>query len=602
MKEYNNRSEVPKKYKLSLDDYYSSDEEWQKSFDKIKNEYKKLKKYKGHLKDSKALQEFLIEFIDIQSELMNLYVYSYVLHDTDLNNERFYIMKEQISDLDSKINNAVSFFEPEILKMNNIEFSNLFKENSDLEKFRKLLEEIYRHKKHILKENEEKIISTLTETFSSYSDISDSILHNEHEYGKIKLSNGETKLITVSNLNYLKKDKDSKIRQNVQKKFGQVLKQYQNTECNLLYYHIKNVINLSLIRNYKSPWDEFIDDVKISNNVFVNLKKAALNSSKILKKYYNLIKEILNLPELHQYDTLLDWNQKNKKYTIEESQKIVLESLNVLGENYTKHLQKIFNNRYIDYCSYKGKVAGGYSISTQNRDSRIILNFNGTYDDILTIAHECGHNVHHQYIKENNLIWYTESSHYVAEVASLTNEFLVNHYILKNAQNKEEKLLAIENILKTFENNFYGAVIEGEIEEKMYDYVQKGNTLTPSYLNNLVKNQFEKYEENSVIFDNFAELKWVTRSHYFQSFYLYSYAICVSVAIILASNIADGNKKYIELYESFLKCGSDKNPEEIYQKLNIDLTAKNVFDEAIMYFEKLINTYLKLYKEGEKNE
>ena len=66
MKKYNNRSEVPEKYKWNLDEYYKSYEEFDKDYKKISSRLKELDGYKGKLKDSKKLLEFIEKHIHLE--------------------------------------------------------------------------------------------------------------------------------------------------------------------------------------------------------------------------------------------------------------------------------------------------------------------------------------------------------------------------------------------------------------------------------------------------------------------------------------------------------------------------------------------------------
>ena len=75
------------------------------------------------------------------------------------------------------------------------------------------------------------------------------------------------------------------------------------------------------------------------------------------------------------------------------------------------------------------------------------MSYNYDLTSVSTIIHEGGHNVHHQYISENNPLEYRMVSSLVAEVASLTNECLLSTYLANNGNTKEEKLKGIENIL-----------------------------------------------------------------------------------------------------------------------------------------------------------
>ena len=296
------------------------------------------------------------------------------------------------------------------------------------------------------------------------------------------------------------------------------------------------------------------------------------------------MKKVLNLNILHSYDTSLDWNESSFEYTIEEANNIVINSLSMLGREYTDKLKKIFDNHYIDYCGYKGKTNGGYSYSTYDKPSRILMNFRNTFDDILTIAHEAGHNVHHQFVNEDNYPWYRSQAIIICEVASLTNEFLLTNYFINNSKSKKEKLLGLENIIKTYQANFFGAIMEGQLEVKMYDLVENGSSITSDFLNNEISKLLKKFEGDSVNY---------------MVYYLLSYAISVSVASNLAKRIINKEEGILDKYYKFLKCGSDMDPINVFKILDVDIEDEDVFIKGIEYFDEQLNLYEKIYNDKE---
>ena len=172
---------------------------------------------------------------------------------------------------------------------------------------------------------------------------------------------------------------------------------------------------------------------------------------------------------------------------------------------------------------------------------------------------------------------------------------------LRTGENKDEKLAGIENILNVIENNLFGAVREGLMEQDMYNKVAADTSLTKEYLDNLSKKSLEKYLGSSVKIHQYAKNGWVTRSHYYMNYYLFSYAICVCVAANVAKKIINNDSQMLKNYLEFLKTGSDKTPMEVYKILNIDLENKNLYQEAIDYFNELLDEYKNIY-EGDDNE
>ena len=598
MLEYSSRKEVPKEYQFDLTDFYKNKEEWEKDLKKTELEIEKIKSFQGGLNDEKKLESFLKDYIELSSNIMNLYVYAMLNHDVDLNNDMYTAMLNKISSLNTNFETITSFFEPEIVSLSEEEYKNLFTKNESILQYKHLLDEIYEQKKHTLSQKEEKMLRTLSETFSSYEKMSATLINSDHNYGYIKLPDGNIVEIAANNAGTLKKNKDPKIRKKANSQFGKTLMQYQNTESAFLHNYIKNNINLAKLRNYESPWHKKLENIHISNEVFENLKTTAKQRKKAWQNYYRLMKQALKLKTLHNYDTLLEWNDTQRSYSIEDAEKIVLEALKPLGKEYGEKLKEVFDSHHIDYCGYKGKVNGGYSCSTYTKNSRIVLSFKEKFSDILTIAHEAGHNVHHQFVNDANPLWYRHTSTFVAEVASLTNEFLVNNYIAQNGHTKQEKLLGIEHTLKTFQNNFFGAIREGELEQVMYEYVANGNTLTANYLNGLVETSLKDYQGNIIKDDGYSKLSWVTRSHYYMDFYLFSYAICVVIAAMLADKILKQEKGILDQYKDFLKCGSNMYPEEVYEKLGINLKDPSVFQTGVDFFESQIKLYESILKEG----
>ena len=287
----------------------------------------------------------------------------------------------------------------------------------------------------------------------------------------------------------------------------------------------------------------------------------------------------------------------NKKYTIEEAQNLIRESLRPLGEEYIKCYNKIIDNHYIDYCEYKGKCSGGYSASSVDHDSRILLSFNDDLDSVSTIAHECGHNVHHQIVMKNNPKQYRGVTTLVAEVASLTNECLLSSYLAKNGKTKDEKLSGLDNIIGVIASNLFGAVREGKMESDFYKYSLDGNALTKEYLNELSLTSLKKYYGNEVIIDKYGENNWIGRSHYYMDYYLYNYAFCIAVASANALRILSGDKEALDKYMKFLSLGGDVYPIDAFKVLGVDLTDSKVYEDAIKYFESLIKEFKKISKE-----
>lgn len=595
MKKYNSRSEVEEKYKWDLSEYFKNDEEFEKSYKDIKLSIDDISNYVGCTKDSNKLYEYLEKAVSMSIDILNLYGYAQLVNDQELGNSESVERLNKAISLHTKFNSLNSFFDPELLTLSQNEYKSLFK-NKKLDKYRFYLDEIYRNKDHILDAKEEKIVNELTSSMDHFEELFSTLLNSEHKYGTMVID-GEEIEIANNNYSYLMKNKNREIRREVYEKLFNKIDQYSKTNAGLLNGYVSMSETVAKLHNFKDAWEERLFSYNITDKVYKSLINASENNLEPLYKYYRMRKEVLGVSDLHSYDLLVELSDSNLEYSIEDSWKLTTNALKVLGEDYVSKFRKVIDNRNIDYCQYNGKYSGGYNLSTYNRDSRILMSYNGDLYSVSTIAHEGGHHVNHQYMQENNHPIYCSNSYLVAEVASLTNEFLLSNYLLENSNDKKERLSGLENAIDTFKSNFYGSVREGKLEQDMHDYVANGSTLTKEYLDNLTEESLKKYYGNEVILDKYSKCSWVRRSHYYAKYYIYSYAISASVAINCAKRISEGDQEFIAKYKDFLKLGEDVWPIDAYKVLGFDLEDENVFIDAIKYFDSLVDKYHRLITE-----
>ena len=595
MKKYSSRSEVPDKYKWDLSDFFKNEEDFNNNYEIAKKLIDENKNFINCTKDSNKLYEFIIHDEKTNSIIENLYVYAYLKNDEELGNSKSIDRKNKAISLITNYSTSVSFFNPELLKLDKDSYEKLF-DNKKLLDYKFMLDEIYKNKEHVLSEKEEIIINELESAMNNFDDISSTMLNSEHDYGTVKIDNEDVQ-IRQTNLRKLLKNDDRNIRKEVSFKYKSTLDKYGQTSASLLDSFVKaNNVNAKL-HNFKNAWDRKLFDYNMPQKAYDALVNVTLSNTDSLQRYYKLFKERLNLDELHDYDLNMDITRSNKSYTIEDGLELIKNSLSILGDEYIKCYEKIIDKHYIDFCEYKGKCSGGYSLNSSDHDSRILLSFNDDLESISTIAHECGHNVHHQFVQKYNPIQYRNITTLVAEVVSLTNECLLSSYLATNGKTKEERLEGIDNILGVIVSNLFGAVREAKMESDFYNYSLEGNAITKDYMNNLDRESLKKFYGDTIVLDDYSHTGWIRRSHYYMDYYLYNYAFCISVASSVASKILSNDKKMLENYIKFISLGSDIYPIDAFKVLGIDITDEKVYKDAINYFNSLIDEFEKISKE-----
>lgn len=595
MNKYKSRSDVPEKYRWDLSDFYKDNNEFDKELKTVNKEIEDLNKYIGCTKDSNKLYEYITKDIEINSKIENLSLYSYLKNDEQLGVSKNLENINKAESLISKYCTCINFFIPELISLSEEDYKKLF-DNEKLLEHKHWLDEVYDNKKHTLSEKEQSIIDQLIISMGHSEELSSNLINNENDYGTVNIDGVDT-VITSTNARKLMQNKYSEVRKKVFYNLNKEIAKHGVTSATLLDSYVKTNNLCAKLHMFDDAWASKLYYNHMPNKAYNTLLNTVEKNVSSLHKYYKLMKDTLNIKELHQYDLYLDITQIDKEYSIEDCIKLVKESLKPLGEDYLKHLNKIFENRYIDFCEYKGKRGGGYSAGTVDHDSRILLSYNYDLDSVSTVIHECGHNVHGQYTLANNKPQYVYVSTLVSEVASLTNECLLSNYLAKNGKTKEEKLAGIANMLRVIDSNLFDATREAKMEQDFYNYSFNGNAITKDYMNELDLESRKKYYGNEVIIDEYGQYTWAKRHHYFNNYYLFDYAFCISVATANAKRILSGDKDALDRYIKFLSLGSDTYPIDAFKVLGFDLTDSKVYEEAINYFNSLIDEFIKINKE-----
>ena len=591
------RSEINEKDTWDLSVLYKNTEAFKEEYKKLKEDIKEIEKYKGKLLESAdTLLNFLKLEDTLERRLYKLYYYAHLNFDVDTTNAKSLELTAEISQLITIYSTLTSFVDPELLKAEYAKILNFYNEKPELLTYRFNLENLYRYKKHTLKENEEKILSTLSEALNASDEIYESLTDSDLTFGNIVVD-GKRVEFTESNYSTFIESNDRKVRQ---KAFNILFKNYQkyiHTIANTFRFHVETASKLAKLKHYESSLAASLFQENIDIKVYENLIKTVRKNLSILYDYYNLKKEVLGLDKLHLYDIYANMvSDIDVKYTFDEAKNIVLDALGILGTDYQKKLTKAFNNRFIDIYNNKGKRSGAYSSGFYDTPPYILLNYEGGYSDLTTLAHELGHSMHTMYSCENNP--YNTSSYqiFVAEVASTVNELLLLKYLLKKTDSKKEKLFLLNKLLELFKGTIFRQTMFAEFEKNMYESHEKGIVLTPEYLNSEYYKLVCDYFGRDVVKDKLIQYEWMRIPHFYYNFYVYKYAIGLSAACKIVHDIELNGEKAISNYLAFLKTGGSMYPSEELKIAGVDISSPEFIEEAIFMFKETISEFREIYR------
>lgn len=596
-KEEKLRCEIEDKYKWDLTKIYKDEKEWQKDFDDVKEKILKVLEYKdSFLSNGKKLYEYLKYDEEVSRKLEKIYYYAHLNYDADTLDEKYKVMTNKVSDLFTKYNELSSFVVPEILKLDEEKLNTFYKDEEKLEDYRFSIENIYRFKNHTLDEEKEKMLSNLSKCLSNPEETYEALTDSDFEYDYITDEKGNKVKFNESNYSLFIKSKDRSVRKKAFEMLHNKYKKYIRTITSTYKGEVENNVVLAKIRNYDSAISASLYSDNVPVDIYDNLIKVVNDNMNVLYDYYDLKKKILSLDRLHMYDTYVEIiNKIDKKYSFDEAKEIVIDALSVLGDKYVKNLKKAFDEKWIDIYHSKGKRSGAYSSGNFDVNPYVLLNFEGTLNDVSTLAHELGHSMHTYLSCKNNPYQYSSYEIFVAEVASTVNELLLANYMLKNSKNKDEKLAIINHILDLYKATLYRQTMFAEFEKETHKLREKGEVLTSELLSNTYYNLVKKYFGPNVLCDDLIRYEWARIPHFYYNFYVYKYATGISAASYIVDGILNNKEGALENYINFLKTGGSMYPLDELKIAGVNLNSKSVVLSAIKTFEKYLKEFKDIY-------
>lgn len=590
--EYETRNEIPEIYKWKLEDIYNSEEVWEKTFDSLKKKTNEYAKFSGMLSESSEKLKKCLQFDEeIGIELEKLFLYSMLSKDVDLTNSKGNSRYERIMILHSELTAASSFVVPEILQIEEDKLWKFVDEQDFLKVYKHYFEDLLRRKEHTLSPKEEKIMAmaqTVTSipynTFSIFDNADIQFPTVKNEKGKeVKLSHGRYTASLYS--------LDREYRQSVYKNYYKPFKEYRNTLTTLFNGNINASIFSAKARNYKSTLEASLKPNNIPVKVYDTLINTVAENLEPMNRWGKIKKRVLNLDELHPYDSYVTlFPGTEKEYNYEESKELLRESLKPLGEVYLKDLQRAFDGRWIDVFETKGKRSGAYSSGTTfGVHPYVLLNWQNQLNDVFTFTHEMGHNMHSHYTGEIQPYPYANYSIFLAEVASTLNEALLLDYLIENATTKEEKLSLIEKHLNNVTTTFYRQARFADFEKTTHALTEAGEVLTHEKLCELYGKNYTELWGDVMTVDGEETFTWARVPHFYYNFYVYQYATSFAASQALADKIKKEGQPAIEKYLNFLKAGSSKYPIDVLKEAGVDMTSEEPIKAVVNKMNLLLD-------------
>lgn len=585
------REEIPAEAKWAIEDLYKNDDEWEADFTRLKEHLPELSAYEGRLGESAQTLLSMQRLCDKMNMLAEkVYVYANQRLHENTDNAVYQNLASRAQSLLVEMSERTSYIEPEIMGLPEGTIEKYLQENGELRVYGQYFENMIRQKAHVLPGEMEKLLASAGELAESPKDIFSMFNNADIRFPKITGEDDTDVEVTHGRFISLLQSKDQRVRKDAFEALYGVYEKFRNTLAATYRANVKQEVFFARARRYGSDLEAALDGSHIPVSVYDNLIHVVHEHLPLMHRYVKIRKKLLGLDELHMYDLYTPMTENSgEHFSFEDAKKTVLEGLAPMGEEYLSHLKDGFEHGWIDVYENQGKRSGAYSWGAYGTHPYVLLNYQGTLNDVFTLAHEMGHALHSWYSDETQPYIYAGYRIFVAEVASTCNEALLIHHLLKKAKDPKNKAYLINYFLEQFRTTLYRQTMFAEFEKITHGLQEAGEALTAERLCSIYYDLNKAYFGEDICIDRQIEMEWARIPHFYTPFYVYQYATGFSAAIALSGKILREGEAAVEQYKKFLKGGSSMYPLELLRLAGVDMEQKKPVEDALQVFSEYLD-------------
>jgi oligoendopeptidase F len=582
------------RYIWDLGDLYPNDAAWDAERLRLLAELPALEALSGTLgKDAASLRRGLDAISAVRRASARLAVYASLQADADQRVSAAIERRELANKLGSDLERSTSWVSNEILGIGAPMIENYIAADPGLAKHAFFLRDTLRNAPHTLTPEGERIMAATSTLRADPQSIYELISNADIPWPTIRLADGTDAKLTASGYTRYRQADNRGDRKAVFDAFWKVHGDYQDSLGATLYAAVKGDVFDAQMRKYPGALSAALADINLPEGVFRTLVAETNAALPTLHRYLQLRKKLLGIPDdLRYYDIYPPMFSLKKTFTIEDTKTITLAATAPLGPEYTNTLRDAVNARWMSVYPAEGKAPGAYmNGSAYGVHPYLLLNHNDDYQGLTTFAHEWGHGMHTILAGKAQPYETSRYSTFTAEIASITNEFLLNDYLVAHAKSKQEKLFYLGEALEIMRATMFRQVMFAEFELLIHEAVEKGEALTGEKLTRMYCGLLKHYhgEDKGVMkIDDLYCSEWSYIPHFYLDFYVFKYATSMVAAAHFAEEVGKGTAQR-DTYLNVLRAGGSDYPYEILRKAGLDMAVAEPYRALFARMDRIIS-------------
>ena len=549
---------------------------------------------------AKELHLFLEMFNTLFTKLDLIRYFAYNQLAVDQSVKESLELMNTAENLQTKGKIIIASFEIELGKL--IEKREELIDDPQLNEYKHYLEKLKRKTQYMLSENEEQLILEK----DRYSKLGWEKLQSEWLSSRIFTIMDEGIEITISWGEYWKYIRSSNRETRKNAIFNMVGENGLAKDKELYAAALRNICGDHLLtskrRNHPTSVTSSLIKNDLTPEMLENLLEVLQDNVHLFQDFLLLKAKIMGTEKLLGEDL---WapipilSADSIKYSWESAKEIVIKVFGEFDEEFGSIAQKMFNENHVDASPRKGKVTGAYS-STHDyfKESFILMSYNETISDVLTLAHEMGHSVHGYLSINEQKYLNNQYSGCIAETASEFGRFMVVDNLKENTDNEMIKKFILFNHLEELAASIFEVGSRFFFEKSLYEAIDTGEYLDHERVCKLFDKARRQFFGDAIEFLSEQSYDWTWKPHYYIAqlrYYNYPYVFGELLVMALYNKYKKEGKTFISKFKASLSAGGSKSPLDLGKDMGVDLETKDFWQMGFDEFKTVLDETKKLF-------
>ncbi len=341
-----------------------------------------------------------------------------------------------------------------------------------------------------------------------------------------------------------------------------------------------------------------LDFARIDRPTLDAMLGAMKDSFPMFERYFKHKAKLIGKEKLAWWDFFAPLGKTDKVYSWDEARDFIVSNFNKFSPELGAFAKRAFDNNWIDAEQREGKRGGAFCMGVSRvKESRILANFDGSLDQVGTLAHELGHAFHNECAYQANKTELQQATPMtLAETASIMCETIVTEAVLEQVTDPQEILAVLEAQMNNASQIVVDIYSRYLFEKEVFERRAKSE-LSADDLNDIMERAQKAAYGEGLDEKYLQKFMWTWKPHYYTSgfsFYNYPYTFGLLFATGLYAIYQKRGAEFVPAYKALLAATGEARAADLADQFGINIRTKKFWADSLAIIGKRVDRYCQL--------